>query len=453
MKKYINIFIGALLFSSCGVYTSYHPKTEVDENIFGEGVVVKDTTTLASLSWRELFTDPLLQELIQKAIDRNVDLETARLNVEQAKAALTTSKLAYLPSLNLTNQATIGSFDGSKAAILYQLPLAASWDVDIFGRVRNAKEKAKAAYQQSQAYQQAVQASLIANVANTYYSLLTLQRQIEVMKITQKSWNEMVASTASMMKAGMSNSVALARVKSTAKSIEKQLINLEDNFKIVEGNLCLLLKEPVHTVTIGRFQEEVFPQQLHVGVPAQLLSNRPDVQAAEYSLKQYFYGVNAARSAFYPKLTLSGTAGWTNNPGGAVVNPAKILLSAIGSLTVPIFNKGANIANLKIAKAKFKTAQLNFEQTLLKAGKEVNDALVSYQDAVERLKLNDEQIVHLETALRDAKLLMKHSTGTYLDVLTAQQSLLQVQQEQVGVWLSKAQSVVQLYHALGGGTK
>lgn len=453
MKKSINIIIAALLLSSCSVYKSYKPKTEVDDQLFGEGVVVKDSAALADLTWRELFTDPLLQGLIEKALEKNTDLETARLNVEQAKAALMTSKLSYLPSLNFAPQGTLNSFDGASVIPTYHLPIVASWEVDIFGRIRNAKERSKAAYKQSKAYEQAVQTTLISGIANTYYTLLMLHRQIEITEQTQKSWQETLEATQAMMEAGRTNSVAVARVKATAQRIEKSLIDLQDQLKVVEGNLCLLLKESVHSIPVGRFEEEVFPQVIKVGLPVQLLSRRPDVRVAEYNLQQFFYGVNGARAAFYPCITLSGSVGWTNSPGGIILNPAKILASAIGSLTAPIFNKGANVANLKIAKAKYKIAQLSFEQTLLKAGKEVNDALAHYQDAEERLVLNNDQIATLEIALRDSKLLMKHSSATYLDVLTAQQSLLQVQIEQVGVWFHKAQGVVNLYHALGGGTQ
>ena len=195
-----------------------------------------------------------------------------------------------------------------------------------------------------------------------------------------------------------------------------------------------------------------FPKDLSLGLPVQLLSNRPDVRQAEHALEKAFYGTNAARSAFYPKLNLSGSAGWTND-AGTVVNPAKFLLNAVGSLVAPLFNKGQNKANLKVAQARQEAAALQFQQAVLEAGKEVNDAMVAYQSAVEHQVLTQKRITHLEEAVTKTKILMKHSSVNYLEVLTAEQSLLAAQMQQAQNRFDEINGVISLYHSLGGGVQ
>ena len=169
-------------------------------------------------------------------------------------------------------------------------------------------------------------------------------------------------------------------------------------------------------------------------------------------LAQAFYATNAARAAFYPNITLSGILGWTNNGGGVIVNPGQWLLNAIGSLTQPLFNRGRKtIANLKIAKSRQEEAKLLFRQSLLNAGKEVNDALTAWQTAKSQIEINARQVETLCDAVRKTESLMRHSNTTYLEVLTAKQSLLEAEVQQLQTRFERIQSIIKLYHALGGG--
>ena len=439
------------LLSGCGIYTSYKPETSVPDNLFRDEAMATDTTSIGSLDWRELFTDPQLQTLIEKGLENNTDMRTAHLRVQEAEAALMTSRLAYLPALNLNPQGTISSFDGSKAAKSYQLAVAASWEIDIFGRLTNAKRSAQAALEQTKAYKQAVRTQLIATVANSYYTLLLLDKQLVISERTASLWKENVQAMRALKKAGLADEAAVSQSEANSLSVEASLLTLRQQINEMENSLSNLLGEVPHRMERGELDRQEFPQTLSAGVPLSLLSNRPDVRQAEYSLAQAFYATNGARSAFYPNITLSGVAGWTNNGTGIITNPGGWLLQAIGSLTQPLFNKGANIAQLKIAKAQQEEASLVFQQSLLNAGSEVNNALTQWQTARGRIQLADRQITALQKAVKSTQLLMQHGNTTYLEVLTAQQGLLQAELSQVADRFDEIQGVINLYHALGGG--
>ena len=442
-----------LLLSSCGIYTSYKPQTSVPENLYGEEVTVSDTASIGNIHWRDFFTDPYLQDLIEKGLAQNTDVQTASLRVEEAKASLLSAKLAFLPSFALSPQGGVNTVEGSKASLTYTLPVTASWELDIFGKLRNAKRQAKAAYLQSEDYKQAVYSSLIANIANTYYTLLMLDEQLEISRQTADTWKETVESTQALMDAGQADEAAVSQMRATYYEVENSVMDLEEQINQVENSLSLLLAETPHKMARGKLSGQQFTSRLSVGVPLQMLSNRPDVKVAEMALAGTYYNANEARAAFYPSITLTGSAGWTNSAGSAIINPGKVLLSALGSLTQPLFYRGANIARLKIAKAQQEEAMLSFEQTILNAGSEVSNALSQYETASQKLEQRILQINSLEKSVEYTQKLLTFGTSTYLEVLTAQQSLLSAQLSGVSDQYSQMQAVVTLYRALGGGVK
>lgn len=451
MKKIIVLTTATALLSSCGIYTKYQPAETTPDNLYGEEVAVDDTTNFGNVNWRELFTDPQLQALIEQGLQNNTDLRSAQLQIEEAEAALMSAKLAFLPSFVLSPQGTISSFDGGKATKTYTLPVTASWELDIFGRLRNAKQQAKALYAQSKDYQQAVRTQLIAGIANVYYTLLMLDEQLAISQQTEEAWKETVASTRALMDAGLANEAATSQMEAAYYSVQTSILDLKEQINQVENSLALLLAETPRRYERGKLADQRLPEDVAVGVPMQMLSNRPDVRAAERSLEQAFYATNQARAAFYPSIVLSGSAGWTNSAGSMIVNPGKFLASAVGSLTQPLFNKGQIMAQYRIAKAQQEEASLSFQQALLNAGSEVNDALVACQTSKAKTLLFEKQIQSLEKALESTSLLMEHGTTTYLEVLTARQSLLSAQLSQTANRFTEIQSVINLYQALGGG--
>ena len=365
MKKLIISLAAILALSSCGIYSKYKPVTKIPDGLYGHGgtdtpgltsadpeIQRSDTAAnFGNLSWREVFTDPYLRVLIDSALVRNTDLRTAHLRVKEAEATLLSARLSYLPAFSLSPQGTASSFDGGKATQTYSLPVSASWEIDIFGRLTNAKRRAQAVVAQSRDYEQAVQTQLIAAVANNYFTLLMLDAQIEISTATEAAWKESVATTRAMKAAGMVTEAALSQTEATYYNICTTLLDLQEQLNQAENALSLLLADVPHRIPRGRLADQQLPENLSVGVPLQILSNRPDVRSAEQSLAQAFYTTNAARSAFYPSITLSGSAGWTNSAGAMIVNPGKFLATAVASLTQPLFNRGANIAQLRIAKA------------------------------------------------------------------------------------------------------
>ena len=451
MKKIIVLTTATALLSSCGIYTKYQPAETTPDNLYGEEVAVDDTTNFGNVNWRELFTDPQLQALIEQGLQNNTDLRSAQLQIEEAEAALMSAKLAFLPSFALSPQGTISSFDGGKATKTYTLPVTASWELDIFGRLRNAKQQAKALYAQSKDYQQAVRTQLIAGIANVYYTLLMLDEQLAISQQTEEAWKETVASTRALMDAGLANEAATSQMEAAYYSVQTSILDLKEQINQVENSLALLLAETPRRYERGKLADQRLPEDVAVGVPMQMLSNRPDVRAAERSLEQAFYATNQARAAFYPSIVLSGSAGWTNSAGSMIVNPGKFLASAVGSLTQPLFNKGQIMAQYRIAKAQQEEASLSFQQALLNAGSEVNDALVACQTSKAKTLLFEKQIQSLEKALESTSLLMEHGTTTYLEVLTARQSLLSAQLSQTANRFTEIQSVINVYQALGGG--
>lgn len=449
------IIIGLLLstgLSGCHIYRTYErPELSGVDSLYRVPAMTEDTMSLADFSWKELFTDTVLQQLIEKGIANNTDLNIARLKVREAEALLTSSKLAYLPSVSLTPQGTIKSIEGNSPTKTYNLAASADWELDIFGRLTNAKREAKAVLEQSQAYKQAVQTQLIATIANSYYTLLMLDKQLDISKRTAEIWAENLRVMKALKKAGQTTEMAVAQIEASKLSVDASLLSLEQQITEVENSLSSLLGVVPQRIDRSTLDMQSFPDTLSVGVPLQLLQRRPDVRQSEAALAESFYTTNRAYSAFYPAITLSGSAGWTNAAGAIISNPGEWLFSAVGALVQPLFNRGQNIANLKVAKARQEEALLTFRQTLLNAGTEVNDALLQWQVARRRLDLDRQQIISLQSAVRSSELLMRHSSQNYLEVLTARQTLLDAELSAVSDRFEEIQGVINLYHALGGG--
>ena len=427
------IIIGLLLLtglSGCHIYRTYErPELSGVDSLYRVPAMTEDTMSLADFSWKELFTDTVLQQLIEKGIANNTDLNIARLKVREAEALLTSSKLAYLPSVSLTPQGTIKSIEGNSPTKTYNLAASADWELDIFGRLTNAKREAKAVLEQSQAYKQAVQTQLIATIANSYYTLLMLDKQLDISRRTAEIWAENLRVMKALKKAGQTTEMAVAQIEASKLSVDASLLSLEQQITEVENSLSSLLGVVPQRIDRSTLDMQSFPDTLSVGVPLQLLQRRPDVRQSEAALAEAFYTTNRAYSAFYPAITLSGSAGWTNAAGAIISNPGEWLFSAVGQ----------------------EEALLTFRQTLLNAGTEVNDALLQWQVARRRLDLDRQQIISLQSAVRSSELLMRHSSQNYLEVLTARQTLLDAELSAVSDRFEEIQGVINLYHALGGG--
>lgn len=450
------ICINMVLLSSCHIYRNYQrPDNLPTDSLFrdADNQPVTDSLSLGDLPWPEIFQDTLLQQYIRYGLEHNTDMQTALLRVDQAKAQLTAAKLSFLPSLTLSPQGTLTSTAGSKTVKTYELPVQASWEIDLFGNLRNAKKGTQATLLQQQAYQQAVRSELIAGIANTYYSLLMLDEQVAISQSTLEVWKEQVRTMEARMKVGEETESAVTQARASLYELEATHNDLLRQQRETENSLCTLLGMTSRSLERGTLDKQIFPETLPTGIPVRLLSRRPDIVQAEMTLANAYYTTNQARSAFYPNLNLSGSAGWTNALGQAVTNPGDWILSAVASLTQPLFNRGKLISNLRVSKDEEQIALLNYRQTLLDAGQEVNDALYATESAGRSLESHRKQCRELERTVQTSEALYRTGNATYLELLTARQSLLNARLNVVTDSFTQCQAVINLYQALGGGAE
>ena len=462
MKKILTIAACSLMMASCGLYNKY----ERPEDLNTKGLIrdlQSDADTLAvnsdenfgNLPWREVFTDPQLQGLIETALENNVDLRNAALNVKMTETALTCAKLAFLPSVAFAPQGTISQvqMDGASVSKTYQLPVSASWNVDLFGNLLSQKRSAQMKLLAVKDYQVTVQTKIICGVANLYYTLMMLDEQLAIVTdmegLTKDTWDMMQL----QMQLGRARSTSVQTAEANYYSVQAKKADLKQQIREMENSMSLLLNEPGHQIARGKFYNQSLPTNFSTGVGIQLLSNRADVHYAEMALAQCFYDTQTARSRFYPNLSITGTAMFTNSLGSAVVNPGKWILSAVGSLTQPIFQHGQIVAGLKVAKAQQEQALNTFQNTILKAGNEVSNALLAYNTCDEKSKLDEKQVKIYEQNVEDTKLLYTSKGSSYLEVIQAQNGLLNARISKVTDDFNKMQAVVNLYQALGGGSK
>ena len=443
--------------SGCGIYGKYE---RPDVNVSGivrdvtsstDTLAVTDTTSFGNLPWRSVFTDPQLQSLIEQGLSHNTDLLNAALNVKMVEAQLTAAKLAFVPSFTFSPQGTISSWDGSKAAKTYSLPINASWSIDLFGNLLNQKRSAQMALLATKDYQLVVKTNLIANIANAYYTLLMLDKQLEIVdnmtQLTKETWDMMKL----QKELNNAKETSVQSAEANYYSVLAQAADLKRQIRETENSLSLLLGQQAQTIGRGKLENQSLPTEFSTGVSLQLLNNRPDVHYAEMTLAQCFYDTQAARSQFYPNITISGTGAFTNSSGAGIVNPGKWLLQAVGSLVQPIFKNGRLVAQLKVAKAQQEQAYNTWQQAVLAAGSEVSNALVLYNSSDEKSKLEQKQVESLTKNVEYTKDLFSMGGSTYLEVITAQQSLLNAELAKVQDDFYKMQAVVNLYYALGGG--
>ena len=447
----------AALMSSCGIYNKYErPEVNAtglvrDVTSNTDTLAVADTTSFGNLPWRSVFTDPQLQALIEQGLANNVDLLNAALNVKMVEAQLTAAKLAFVPSFTFSPQGTISSWDGSKTTKTYSLPINASWSIDLFGNLLNQKRSAQMALLATKDYQLVVKTNLIANIANAYYTLLMLDKQLEIVdnmtQLTKDTWNMMKL----QKELNNAKETSVQSAEANYYSVLAQAADLKRQIRETENSLSLLLGQQAQTIGRGKRENQSLPTEFSTCVGIQMLNNRPDVHYAEMTLAQCFYDTQAARSQFYPNITISGSGAFTNSSGAGIVNPGKWLLQAIGSLVQPIFQNGRLVAQLKVAKATQEQAYNTWQNAVLAAGSEVSNALVLYNSSDEKSKLEQKQIESLTKNVQYTKDLFSMGGSTYLEVITAQQSLLNAELAKVQDDFYKMQAVVNLYYALGGG--
>lgn len=447
----------AAMLGSCGIYNKYErPDVNIqgivrDTASISDTLAVADTTSFGNLPWRSVFTDSQLQKLIETGLAHNVNMLNAALNVKMVQAQLVSAKLAFLPAISFSPSGTLSSWDGATPSKIYSLPVQASWSIDLFGNLLNAKRSAQMQLLAMKDYQLVVQTGLVSNIANLYYTLMMLDKQLEIVNSMADLTKETLRIMRLQKDMGRVNETGVQSAEANYYSVLAQASDIKRQIREMENSMSLLLGQPAQTIARGTLDSQSLPTEFSTGVALQMLSNRPDVHYAEMNLAACFYDTNRARSQFYPSINISGSGAYTNSGGMGIVNPGKWLLSAVGSLTQPIFAHGQLVTGLKVAKAKQEQAFNTWQQAVLSAGSEVSNALVLYNSSAEKAELDGKRVDVLQKNVEMTKQLFNSRSASYLEVVTAQQSLLNAQLAKVQDDFNKMQAVVNLYYALGGG--
>lgn len=460
MKKVLCIALCAMM-CSCGVYKKYQSQTETPKDLYGTGDSIAQAmneSSIASISWREFFVDPILQQLIDSALARNTDMASARLAVEQAQASLTAAKWAFVPSLSLNPQGNISTTmfgaagKGTGLGYSYSVPLQLDWNIGISGSLIVNKRKTQAILEQAKASREATQANLISTVAQEYFQLLMLDKQLEILVKTDSLWDVSLETEKALWENGQAYSTAVNQMESSNLSVKTQIIDTRRSILSTENEICKLLHMTPQTIQRNKWGDYTLPERFSTGVPAVLLENRPDIKAADQALAEAYYNTAAARAQFYPSFSLAGLLGWTNN-AGVIANPGALLMQLAASLTQPIFAAGKLTAQLKIAKYNQEDKLNQYVQTVLEAGNQVNEALADCQTARDKDALYKRQVEVLQDAYDGTHELMNNGKASYLEVLTAQESLLSAQLNEASNLYNGAISLIGLYIALGGAVQ
>jgi NodT family efflux transporter outer membrane factor (OMF) lipoprotein len=464
-NKIAILTLAAAMMSSCGVYKNYERPNEITANGIYGNAESGDSLGFGDLQWKEVFTDPTLQALIDKALAQNSNMRQADLRIEQAQNNLKAAKLSFFPSLAFAPSGTVsGLIDpynrekyeavmGNGASKTYSFPLSLNWQIDCFGQLRNTKKGREVALENMKTVRQAVQTALVANVANLYYTLAMLDEQLAIANETSEKWKKTLQMTKYLMEAGQSNKAAVASTEANYWSILSSVVELKNSIKEVENVLSALIGETPRRIDRSALSTFQTPKVCTTGMPITLLNRRPDVKQAELALASAFYNKNIAKASFYPNLTLSGNGQFANSISGAgIVNPGGIILAAVASLAQPIFQNGKLRAAYKNSKAEMEVATIGFQQALLDAGAEVNTAMANIYTSKAKKALIANQVKSLSEAVDATEKLMKESSVNYLQVLTAQSGLLQAQMNEVSNNFSIIQNTINLYQALGGGS-
>lgn len=463
MKKTMIFSAVLLLMTSCGVYNKY----ERPDNVETAGLIrdalsdrdtlaVQDTASFGNLPWRSVFTDPQLQALIEQGLQKNANLQNAALNVQMYETMLKAAKLAFLPSVAIGGTTPMGSIstlytDPSVTTKSYSIPVSASWTLDLFGNILSQKRSTQMKLLGMKDYQMAVRAQVVSGIANAYYTLLMLDEQLSIVT----SMSQMAKDTWEMMQLqyqlGRVRSTSVQSAEAAYLSTQTQANDFRRQIRSTENALSLLIGQAGQQIPRSSLAAQALPTEFSAGVGVALLQNRPDVHNAEMTLASCFHDVQTARSKFYPSVTIGASAAFTNNNG--VLNPGKWLTTLFGSLTQPIFQRGALTANLKVSKLQYEQAFNTWQDAILKAGNEVSNALVNYNSYDANSKLEAQRIEVLAKNVDDTQALYQSSGSSYLEVLTAQTQLLSARLNKVTNDFNKMQAVVSLYTALGGGGK
>jgi len=461
-SKYIILLVSIFALQSCFVAKDYQrPNDILNEQYFRTDNIQQDSLSIANLSWKDVFTDQTLSQYIDQALENNLDVRIALQNIEVANAYLKQGKAAYFPTLNANasysySTPSLNSMSGQAMTERdyfdqYDLSASLSWEADIWGKIRSSKRAASATYLQTIAAHQAIKSNLVAGLASTYYQLLAMDEQKRLVLETIANREQSLETIVALKDAGSVTEVAVKQTEAQLISAKSMLLDIENNIKLLENTFSILLGETPQNIERSTLSEQEINVDLNIGVPIQLLSNRPDVMAAEYALINSFELTNAARSSFYPSLRLTANGGLQSLNFDDFFNTNSLFASIVGSLTQPIFNGRQIRTQYEVSKAQQEAALLNYKQSILLASKDVSDALYTYTTNEQKAILKQLEYEAYQEATLYSEELLNYGMANYLEVLTARENALNAQLNVINSNLGKLNAIVQLYKAVGGG--
>ncbi|MBN2868874.1 MAG: efflux transporter outer membrane subunit [Flavobacteriaceae bacterium] len=461
LSKPFLLIVVAITMQSCFVAKDYtRPELEETDHLFRTDNLPADSLSMADISWKDLFSDGYLQQYISEGLQNNLDIRTAIQQILVTEAYLKQGESGYSPIVSATAKMThqelsgnsqFGSFFSSLDQ--YELSGSLSWEADIWGKIRSNKRASEATYLQSVAAHKVVKTQLVASIATTYYQLLALDAQLEVTEQTVVARDSSVITIKALKDAGQVNQVAVDQNIAQYNNAKALLVDIKASIFKTENALNLLLGRSSQPIQRGSLENQNFDADIKVGVPATLLSNRPDVIASEYGLINAFELTNVARSNFYPSLTLTANSGFQSLELDQLLDANSLFATLVGGLTQPIFNQRRIKTQHEVAKAQQEQALLAFKNTLLIAGNEVSNALYDYEAETEKFEYRKNEVEALRNAESNSEELLKNGYANYLDLLTARQSALSAELNLIDNKLQQMLSVINLYEALGGGWK
>ena len=456
------ILIGVVFsLQSCFVAKDYQrPEEIVNEDFYRTDMLTQDTLNIAEVSWRNMFTDATLQSYIEEGLENNIDIRVALQNILASEAYFKQGKAGYLPTLSggatythqeLSENSQFGSL--FSALDQYQVSADLSWEADIWGRIRSQKRAFQASYLQSIAAHQAVKTQLISRIASSYYELLSLDEQIRITEETISTRENSLETTQALKDAGNVTEVGVKQTEAQLYNAQAILIDLKNQSRLLENTFSILLGRTPSNIERTSLDEQEITTELKIGVPAQLLRNRPDVISAEYNLVNAFELTNAARSNFYPALTLTASGGLQSLDFNTLFDPESFFATLVGGITQPIFNQRRNRTQYEVSQAQQEQARLDFRQAILTASKEVSDALYSYDTATQKIEIKQKEFDAYDLATDYSEQLLDNGLANYLEVLNARENALYARLDLINARYNQLRSVVDLYEALGGGWK
>ncbi len=460
INKVVLPVLVALAMQSCFTAKTYERPNVKTDNLYRMDKVSTDTTSLGDLAWNDLFTDPILQENINKGLQNNLDIRIAMQNIAASEAYMKQGKAAYFPSIGigtdwthqeLSRNSQFGTIVPNTTTDQYQVTGNLSWEADIWGKIRSNKRATSASYLQTLAAKQAVQTELIANIARTYFQLMTLDAQLQIVDSTLVNRFESIEVIKALKESGSVTEVGVRQTE--AQMYATQLIkeDLQNSIVILENTFNILLGEGPKKVNRSMLENQNIAADVTVGIPAFLLRKRPDVIAAEYNLISNFEMTNVARSEFYPSLRITATGGLQSIDIQKLFNANSLFVNLVAGLTQPLFNKRQIKTRFEVTKANQEKAYLEFQKTLLVAGREVSDALQNYTNETAKLVIRKKQVQALKSAAGFSDELLEYGLVNYLEVLTAKDKALNTELNLIENQYNQYNSIITLYRALGGG--